>query len=86
MNPLGLTAGSPPMDTCNLKQSSQYWALVAPRTSTAPKPVKITSDGLKTYANGFRTSKIPKIKIKKSSKTAFPSQSYGYLLPTARFP
>ena len=53
MNPSGLTIGSPPMDTCNPVQSSKYWALVAPRTSTAPKPLQMTSDGCNTYTNVF---------------------------------
>ena len=79
LNPSGLTTSSPQMGTCNLIESSQYWALVAPRTSMAPKALQMTSDGYKTYANGFRRSKIPKIKKKNSSKTAFPSQSYGHL-------
>jgi len=65
MNPSGLTIGSPQMDTCNPVQSSQYWALVTSCTFTASKPVKMTSDGCKTYPNGFRRSKIPKIKKKK---------------------
>ena len=62
LNPSGLTIGSPPMDTCNPIQCSQNWALVAPRTFTAPKPLQMTSDGCKTCTNGFRRSKIPKIK------------------------
>ena len=45
------------MDTCNPIQFSPYWALVAPRTSTAPKPLKMTSKCCKTYANGFRRLK-----------------------------
>ena len=76
-NPSGLTTGSPQMGTCNPIQSSQYWALVAPRTSTASKHLQMTSDGCKTYTNGFKRFKIPKIKKRNSSKTAFPSQSYG---------
>ena len=62
LNPSGLTIGSPPMDTCNPVQSSQYWPLVAPRTFMAPKRMQMTSDGCKTYTNGFRRLKIPKIK------------------------
>ncbi len=62
LNPSGLTIGSPPMDTCNPIQSSQNWALVAPRTFMALKPLQITSDGYNTYTNGFRRSKTPKIK------------------------
>ena len=71
LNPSGLTTGSPPMDTCNPIQSSQYWALVAPRTFTAPKPLQMTSNGYNTYTNGFRRSKIPKIKKKIRPKPPF---------------
>jgi len=39
-------------------------ALVAPGTSMKLKHLQITSDGCETYANGFRRSKIPKIKNK----------------------
>ena len=70
-NPSGLTIGSPPMGTCNPVQSSQYWALVAPRTSTASKPLQMTSDSCKTYTNGFGRSKIPKIKKKNHPKPTF---------------
>jgi len=64
LNPSGLTIGSPPMGTCNPVQSSQYWALVDPRTSMASKCLKMTSNGCNTCTNGFRRMKIPKI-IKK---------------------
>ena len=71
MNPSGLTIGSPPMDTCNPVQSSQYWPLVAPRTFTAPKRMQMTSDGCKTCTNGFRRSKIPKNEKKIRPKPTF---------------
>ena len=71
LNPSGLTIGSPPMDTCNPIQSSQNWALVAPRTFTAPKPLQMTSNDYKTCTNGFRRSKIPKIKKKNRPKPTF---------------
>ena len=64
LNPSGLTIGSPPMDTCNPVQFSQYWPLVAPRTFMAPKRMQMTSDCCKNCTNGFRRSKIPKKKKK----------------------
>ena len=71
LNPSGLTIGSPPMDTCNPIQSSQNWALVAPRTFMAPKPLQMTSDGCKTCTNGFRRSKIPQNKKNIRPKPTF---------------
>ena len=46
-------------------------ALVAPGTSMKLKHLQMTSDGCETYANGFRRSKIPKIKKKNRPKRTF---------------
>ena len=71
LNPSGLTTGSPQMGTCNPIQSSQYWALVAPRTSTAPKPLQMTSKRCKTCAKWLQKVQNTQNKKKNRPKPTF---------------